>query len=406
MTDYKAPLTIDDVEKSSYEPDASTRVSGVDNLDSSDAELLRQARLYFGRAASFRGQRKLLAIAMTRRQKLDLTAENYLARLRRAPSEWGELWRLYDCLGSDSFFSLPTQFDLLGQLLTEKAILASDRRLKVLSMASRFGHEAYSLAIAISATSLIAKGWKVAIEGFDISQALVKQATDATFKAEDLGFLEPAAAKKWFAPRAGLWRFRTELAPPVSFVHLNYVDIDDSDLESLNGTYDVIFCRGLSFDCPDRLVGRLARTALKLLAPDGLLFNAPGEIWPISADSRYEVREGNIYLRKTPPKSKLNVFFSPKKEGRLRPPISSPPNSSFEDQGGRIAVLAERFHEVLSSDLDEARDLVSEMLALELDQGVVNPKTLSLMLKVEELLGRENCAGYLRGFLEIYDQPQ
>jgi chemotaxis methyl-accepting protein methylase len=377
-----------------------------DSPDASEIELLKQAGLFFGRADSPRSRRRLLEVARARCQRLKLTPTNYLARLRREATEWGELWHLFDLGERDTFFRYPAQFELLSSLLLEKAVLASDRTLKVLSVASRLGHEAYSLAMVLSATGLTAKGWKITVEGFDSSSVLVRQAEMANYKSEDLGFLEPATAKRWFIPRAGNWHFRTELASEVRFFELNFADTESELLTSLFGTFDVIFCRGLSFDCHDRFVGRLAQVAISLLAPEGLLFTAPGEFWPLPPEARYEERDGVIYIRKISPKAKPNVFFTSKKAARGSRPREVVVSRDLlpESFNNRLLVLSDRFREVLETDADEARELVLEMLSLESGQGTVSSKTLSMMLEVEEKLNRPNCAGYLKAFLAALER--
>lgn len=370
--------------------------------DSADNELVRRAWVLFGRAGGPRGRQRLLEAAETRMMRLGLTKAGLLSRLRLESSEWGEIWRLYDEReGADSFFRFPAQFEVLSALVCERATLASERVLRVLSAGSRRGHEAFSLAMTLALTGLIGKGWKIAIEGFDPSSWQVKAAKEGLFTGDDLAFLDPAAAKRWFAPRSGCWRYKTGFGPSVDFFQANPADLQTGPLAALEGAYDVIFCRGLSFDCPDHLIGRLAKSVSSLLAPEGLLLTAPGEFWPLPPDLRLEERDGVVYWRRLPVKTKSNTFFLPKPsrgaaKGRLSAKSDSP-GQSVPDEA-----LAGRFEELLASDPGEAREVVLEILSRDMDRGLVSLKSLDLMRRIEESLGRGGAAERLRLFLKAW----
>jgi chemotaxis methyl-accepting protein methylase len=344
-----------------------------------------------------------LGAAEARLKKLDTTMAKFVARLRREPSEWDELWCLYDQDAPDSFFRYPAQFETLGHLISEKAALASERTLRVLSVGARRGHEACSLAMLLSASGLSGKGWKIRIDGLDMSAKLVRLAREAKFTGEDLAFLEPSAARKWFEPRSGAWRFRTALAPEMEFFQANPMEIESGPLASLEGAYDVILARGLAFDCPDSLVWRLARNISSLLAQEGLLLTAPGELWPPAPDVWLEERDGVAYLRKSQAKTKANVFFQPKKApSRGQGPREAPAEKAF---GGdkALASLAGKFHELLGPDPDEARETAVEFLSREMESGQTTPGAFRLMLMVEERLGRAKAVERLRAFLEAWE---
>ncbi|MDR2455790.1 MAG: methyltransferase domain-containing protein [Deltaproteobacteria bacterium] len=371
--------------------------------DSSDNDpeslLLKDAGLLFGRGGSSRGRQKILEAVGARLQKLDLTMARYLARLRREPSEWDELLNLCDLRAPDTFFRFPAQFEVLADLVSERAALASDRTLRVLSAGCRRGHEAFSLAIILASTGLIGKGWKISVDGFDQSLRQVALAKEAKFSLEDLSFLDPSASKRWFEPRAGGWRFKAAMGPKMDFFQANVFSLEEGSLAGLKEAYDVILCRGLSFDCPDRLTARLARNVLSMLAPEGLLLTAPGEIWPVPADVSLEERDGVVYARRNPVRSKANVFFSHRgKSASYGRRISSQnPKTQFSKS------LVERFHELIGPDPEEAREAALELLNSEMEMGFLSPGSLDLMLRVEERLGRSSAAGRLSSFLEAWE---
>ncbi|MDR1309530.1 MAG: hypothetical protein LBL95_06505 [Deltaproteobacteria bacterium] len=359
----------------------------------SEIELIRQAGLFFGRAASPRGRKRLLAAAEARRRRRSATESGYLAILRKDSSEWDELWNLADSDRGDSFFRFPAQFELLGKLLQERAVTAADRRLRVLSAGCGPGYEPYSLAMSLSATRLAGKGWDLSVRAFDLSRPLVARAMAGNFSQADLDWLGPEAARRWFTPRAAGWHFRSELGPRVEFFKLN---LAETELESLEGAYDVVFCRGQAFDCPDHQVPLMARKIVAMLAPDGLLFTAPGEIWPEVPGLGLEERSGVVYGRKAIQKGKANVFHVPKKAPK-GPRDSAVP---LPDLDQRETALVARFLDLVGTDPDEARDLVLELLSGELDHGFMRPQTLALMGQVEDTLGRGECAAAVRTFQE------
>jgi chemotaxis methyl-accepting protein methylase len=369
-------------------------------LGDADKELIRQAWLFFGRAGSPRGRRALLAAAAARRGRLGLSPADHLERIRRDPQEWSELWRICDLAAADSFFRWPAQFELLARLLSERAVMAPDRSMRILSAGCRRGHEAASLAMTMAATGLAGKGWKISVDGFDPSSENLKQAVDAKFTAQDLSFLEPAAARRWFEPRAGGWRLKNRLVPPLEFFQANPADLGPGPLSERGGAYDAIFCRGLAFDCPDHLVGRLPLRLLPLLAPEGILFTAPGEFWPLPPEAVVEVSAGVPYIRRTRPKAKANVFFTPRRagarSGRARPPAPPEPD-------GRLEAIRSAFEEAVGSDPDAARELALEALDLESGRGLVTCGTMSLMLRVERELGRSRCASLAGDFIEAWE---
>jgi chemotaxis methyl-accepting protein methylase len=353
-----------------------------------------------------------LEAARFRRRKLNLTPAEYLPVLRRESGEWDELWDMVDSDQGDSFFRFPGQFELLGQLLAEKAVTAVDRKLRVLSACCGPGYEPYSLAIALTDTRLAAKGWDISIKAFDLSDKLVARAKAANFTRDDLEWLDQGAARRWFTLRAAGWHFKTEQAPPVEFFKFNLAESADEPKAGQTEAYDVIFCRGRTFDCPDHQVQRLTREVTAMLAPEGLLFTAPGEVWPEVADLGLEERAGVVYGRKAGSKgrSTYNIFHVTKKRARQAGRGQSGATGVNGEMRGtretapqtdpRLAILLSRFHEFLHTDPDEARELVLEILEAEMGYSIFQPQTLALMAEVEYALGREECAASLKAFLE------
>ncbi|MDR3134490.1 MAG: hypothetical protein LBU69_00160 [Deltaproteobacteria bacterium] len=407
--------------------------------DPYEVELIRQAGLFFWRAASPRGQRRLLVEARSRRKKLGASPAEYLATLRRFPGEWDELWYQVDSGQESHFFRFPEQFALLTQLLEERATVSAERELRVLSVGCGLGHEACSLAMALRDSSLAVKGWKVTIRGIALSEKLARQAGKAVFTRQDIDWLRPEMARRWFEVRAAGWGFDMAQGADMGFYRFNLADLGslpETPIEgprmaqerlsgmkggmagvapeelsqdethpmggpSREGLYDVMFCRGMTFDCPDSQVKLLAKAVSSMLGPGGLLFSAPGEIWPIGEGLALEERDGVVYGRKDDPRGrkKVNVFHVPRKKAKERKAIARRETGAPAQADPRRASLVGRFEEVIGHDPDAARDLVLETCDVDLENKVLDSGALSMMARVEEALGREERAKATREFV-------
>ncbi|MDR2387189.1 MAG: hypothetical protein LBE80_06340 [Deltaproteobacteria bacterium] len=371
-----------------------------ETTDDNELELINQAGLFFWRGASPMGREKILRASRLRRQKLSLTAAEYLVNLRRNPQEWDEIWDLVDSDKDDSFFRFPAQFDLLAELLAEKALMATTRELRFLSAGCGPGFEAYSLSMFLRDQRLMDKGWDLKIDAYDLSEKLVNRARLGNFKASDLEWLRPEAAKSWFTFRAAGWHFKFDRGVKIEFYNYNPADSQGQKRYDFLAAYDFIFCRGLSFDCPDHRVKYLAKEMAGKLAPGGIIFTAPGEIWPEVSGLRLEERDGVIYGRRVElnKKPKMNLFFrkSPtKSRGRMADKVS--PNELKANP--RRESLIESFRQTIGLNPDAARNLVLEILAQDLEGLYLDPAILSFMVEVEAALGRDESAAAIESVL-------
>jgi chemotaxis protein methyltransferase CheR len=382
-------------------PSSTEPLSAIKQAPSLNAqELLRQAGLFYGLGGSPSSQARILKAANIRLQTLSLTMAQYLSELAVNPLEWEELWNLYGGDPQDSFLRYPAQFGLLSELVSEKATIASQRTLRALCVCCGAGYEPYSLAMTLAGTFLPVKGWDISIAAFDFRPELLKIAKNAIYSSQDLHFLDQFTTKRWFRPRSGGWQFKTDLGPKVVFYQASPSDLKSSPLSARAEYFDIILARGLTFDCPDHLVKHLCRELLGLLADDGYLFTAPGEIWPLTSQVNFELRDGIVYIHKSAAKTKSNIFHVPKRK-ETKDSKAPKEKNIFQE---REAVLEERFFEVLKGFPDEARTIVLEMLDAELGQGFMSSRTLQLMLEAEKQLGRSECAQNLEHFLKDFSE--
>ncbi|MDR1546206.1 MAG: hypothetical protein LBU12_05750 [Deltaproteobacteria bacterium] len=382
------------VEKASAPPLDVMSVTGPAAVLSADDELLERAGLFFGRGGGPRSRRIMLAAAQRRREATGLSPEGYLALLRNQPEEWRAIWDLCGPLPGDSFFRFPAQFEALTELVLERAATAPERSLRALVVGAGSGCEPCSLAMALAGTGLRALGWRLSLTVLEQSPELVRRAAAAVFAPDELRWLAPGLAKRWFGARGGGLRFKTELGPPMNVLLGNLVD--EASLTALDGRFDVIFCRGWTFECPDRHARRLARQVMRLLAEDGLLFLAPGELWALGPGRRLEERAGVVYVRGEAPGGKRNVFHRPRRRGGRQ---AEPNFGASDEPTPRARSLTDRFWEVLAAEPDEARDLALELLTDDQGEGRLNLANWKLMRQVELALGRQECAAALASFI-------
>jgi chemotaxis methyl-accepting protein methylase len=313
--------------------------------------------------------------------------------LRRDPDEWARLWPLA-LVAEGAFFRPAAQFEVARDLLSEWAIMAPERTLRVLSLGCGPGFETVSLAIALEETGLRAKNWQVEIYALDLNPEAVARAENAVFTAEDLEWLTEVQARKWFSPRSGGFHFKTDLAVPLHHEIGNAYEPDSWPFADLAGSFGLIFCRELSLEAPPAAARQLTRILRQVLAPSGFIFTAPGEFLPDSSGELIlEERSGVTYYRRGVTRFKANRHHQPKKKRleRDRPEQDSipvrPPLPVREQQ-----LLAAAENELAAGRPEQARDLVGEVMLGALDRNLPAPEAWALIARIETALGRPDTA--------------
>jgi len=340
------------------------------DLDVIPAGLAAEAGSRFGAAFTPRGSARLLAAARARRDHLGLAdLDAYWAALRTGPGEWDCLWPL--ALHDGGAFLHPApQFEVAGAVLREWAVGAPERALRVLALGCG-AFETISLAITLEEAGLRHKNWRVEICGLDLNPLALARAEAGLFSPEELLSLSSGQRQKWFAPRTGGLAFKAALAPPITLAKANAYEPETWPSPS---SFDLIFCRGLTFEAPPEAPGRLAEILLAALAPTGFIFTAPGEFLPdVSGDVLLEERAGVTWYRRGPRRAKANRFHQPRRPKPASPDLSgqASPDLSGPDLADLAApaelVEAERL--LVSGQPDEARDLAGEVLLAFLAAG-------------------------------------
>ncbi|UQZ89041.1 hypothetical protein C4J81_07460 [Deltaproteobacteria bacterium Smac51] len=355
--------------------------------------LAQKAQTLFGVAFTPSARLRLLKAMKARQTKLNIDSfSEYAALLRRDNEEWNRLWPVALAY-EGSFFRPAAQFEVARELLAEWSIMAPERTLRVLSLGCGAGFETCSLAMMLEETGLRAKNWQVEIYGLDLNEEAVGQAGLAVFTEADLEWLTEAQRKKWFNPRGGGWCFKSALAPPVKLAAGNIYEPETWPWAELSGAFDLIFCRGVSWEAPPRAPRQLARILRQSLAPSGFIFTAPGEFLPDnSSDLHLEERSGVTYYRQGVNRIKVNRHHVSKKQKSGRgaaagtrqdnmeglPPLDLRERTLMEEAGRKLA----------AGQPEKARALLIEVMTTQMDNGRSQPEAWEMIVKIEEALGR------------------
>jgi chemotaxis protein methyltransferase CheR len=154
----------------------------------------------------------------------------------------------------------PEQWDLLQRTIVPE--LAADGTLRAWSAGCSYGAEAYTLA----AVCCLAAPRTTAILGTDIDRRAIARAQRGEFSAEDVLYVPPLVANRFFPRDGEHWRASAEVRALVSFAVGDLLR-----LRPPTGAYDLVLCRNtviyFNNDARDALHARLAEA----LRPGGVL---------------------------------------------------------------------------------------------------------------------------------------
>jgi chemotaxis protein methyltransferase CheR len=177
------------------------------------------------------------------------------------------------------FFREKAQLDVFSELLREIKTVRQSRKervLRVLSLASSSGEEAYSLNILIQENGLFAWDWDVRITGMDIDRNAIGKAREAVYSRNSFRSLngEHRLLSKYFTVEGDRYILRRSLTRNVDFLHGNIVDPKSfKDIERA----DAIFCRNVLIYMSDAAISKLAVNFYDCLSDTGYLFIGSAE---------------------------------------------------------------------------------------------------------------------------------
>ena len=235
------------------------------------------ALMYDSIGLSFNDSKKSLVSSRLapRIQRLGIGGyEDYLA-LIGGPADGGEFQMAIDLLTTNEtyFFREPAHHDLLEQEL----IRTKPRTLSVWSAASSFGDEAFSTAMLLADMAQqgrIGSDWRIL--GTDISDRVLRSASEAIYPEDRLGNVTPERLKRYClrgdGASAGMVQVQDKLRERVRFGQLNLCQ----DIQGL-GPFDVVFLRNVLIYFDARTKTEVVDRVLTQLRPGGLFFIGTAE---------------------------------------------------------------------------------------------------------------------------------
>lgn len=236
-----------------------------------------------------------------------------LARLIRNHG-WGGLHELVEhlrCVGSEpletavadamtvnetSFFRDTRPFELLRTKLLPELIQARHEKksLRLWSAACSTGQEAYSLAMLIRENFHLPGGWKIVVEGTDLSQEMVERAKAATYERIEVNRgLSRLYLTKYFEHKDERWHVKPEIWTMCNFRRMNLGNVP----LAFSHKFDVILLRNVMLYFGPKVRKKVMAEVHRLLTPDGVLIlgateqPAEMEVW------RPEIVKGACFFR-------------------------------------------------------------------------------------------------------------
>ncbi len=176
------------------------------------------------------------------------------------------------------FFRERPQLDAFVEILQDikREKQGGTQRIRILSLASSSGEEAYSLNILIQESGLFLWNWEVEIIGIDIDRTAIKKANAAAYTANSFRSLNGDMNKveRYFTVADGRYLLKRAYAKNVEFRHANILD---SGLYAGLAPVDVIFCRNVLIYMSDPATERLVRNFSSSLTETGYLIIGSAE---------------------------------------------------------------------------------------------------------------------------------
>ncbi|MDR1164562.1 MAG: hypothetical protein LBO66_01580 [Deltaproteobacteria bacterium] len=376
------------------------------DFDETDESLLDKfARAYFGPRGRYGhpGARAVLLEAVQKRIKsLGLSVEEYSRRAPLTDAEARLVWNGARAALDERFYKYPRALETLPELLREWSVFAKEEKIKVLVLGAGRGYEALSVAMELARSEAWARGWKISVEALDFSPASVKEAREGIYSAADLRWLAPEAARRFFTPRGGDFRFKFNLAPPTRYA---VGDIFDEALkasvEAFQGEIDLLWARDLTLFADDERSLALFSLIENLPRERGLVFLAPTELFAPSGKFSLEERRGVFYYRRGEERLRRARADAEKKPKKLRDlsPLSEEESALF---GARSLSLQREAALALESDPQKAWELARELILQTQERDRVSLEGYDLLARAESARGRPRFAAALGEAIRLW----
>ena len=198
------------------------------------------------------------------------------------------------------FFREKPQLDLFSGLLHEIKIANQKQNrntLRVLSLASSSGEEAYSLNIIIQESGLFVWDWDIRTTGIDIDRNAIKKAREACYTKNSFRALNGSGyVDKYFSVDGDRYTLRRSLTANVEFRHGNL--LESGSYEGLSQV-DTIFCRNVLIYMSDEAIEKIVQNFYHCLSDTGYLFIGSSESLIQKTNLFFpEYKDGVIVYRK------------------------------------------------------------------------------------------------------------
>lgn len=178
------------------------------------------------------------------------------------------------------FFREKDQLDVFSELLVDikrEKQQNKESKLRLVSLASSSGEEAYTLNILVQESGLFIWDWDTKIIGIDVDRNAIQKAKEACYTSNSFRSMNGNAAAyidKYFANKEGRYVLRKSFAKNVEFKLGNLLDMNT--FEDI-GPIDVIFCRNVLIYMSDEAILKLAKNFHDVLSDTGYLFIGSSE---------------------------------------------------------------------------------------------------------------------------------
>jgi chemotaxis protein methyltransferase CheR len=154
---------------------------------------------------------------------------------------------------------------MLGEIVKRKT---DDAPIRIWSVPSSSGEEAYSIAIYLLEHWPGIADWDVEIISSDIDTSIIAQARRGLYSARSVQHLPAHLLTKYFTATGCSYQIKDELRDAVEFTRVNLMDA--ADVRAYRN-FDVIFCRNLLIYFDDLSRRQAAETFLDALSPGGFV---------------------------------------------------------------------------------------------------------------------------------------
>lgn len=176
------------------------------------------------------------------------------------------------------FFREQAHLEAFGDILRDikKQKENGRHRIRILSVASSSGEEAYSLNMIIQEKGLFVWDWEISITGIDIDKNAIQKAKEACYSKNSFRSLNgnKLMVDKYFVEDGERYRLKRFLTKNVEFMHGNILDA--ATFEGFDSV-DIIFCRNVFIYMSDDAIEKIIKNFHNCISDKGYLFIGSAE---------------------------------------------------------------------------------------------------------------------------------